>query len=158
MWLEFCGWWAGKVAWRYASHQISTQSHTGTLSVPPPPVSVVGSTWEMERTGLAGDAGKVKEPDGKLGWGWRGGSARKTRNPEKAECEELPSLLPQGLLLRLPWGSFPTPASRMRASLFPGEATQKEVFPSSCVPEPSSYSLLSTFSSAIFPPWAPPNG
>lgn len=66
----------------------------------------------------------------------------------------------QGSLLPLPWETFPTPASALRASLFPGEGTQKEAFPSSYVSQPPSYSLFSTFSSfgAIFPPWAPPNG
>lgn len=61
------------------------------------------------------------------------------------------------LLFQLPWGTFLTPVSRLRAFLSPGEGTQKEAVPSSCGPELPSYSLLSTFPSAIFPPWAPPN-
>lgn len=96
-----------------------------------------------ERGGLAVDAGKRKQPDGEPGSG-RGGSAR---NPEKTECEEPRSPLPQGLLVQLPWGTFVTPASKTEGFFIPGKGhTQKETFPSSCVPElpfsPAPSSLL----------------
>lgn len=68
--------------------------------------------------------------------GGGGGLCKENKEPRESRAS-VKNFVPlsQGLLFQPPWGTFLSPASRLKASLAPGEGTRKEAFLSSCVPK-----------------------